>query len=59
MIDLLLKNGGEILSISYGEEVNLEKAQEILSYVKGKYNKVEASIYDGGQPLYYYLIAVE
>ena len=59
LIDLLLKNGGEILSISYGEEVNLEKAQEILSYVKGKYNKVEASIYDGGQPLYYYLIAVE
>ena len=59
LIDLLLKDGGEILSLYYGEEIGLDKAKEILDYVKEKYENVEADIYDGGQPLYYYLISVE
>ena len=59
LIDLLLKDGGEILSLYYGEEIGLDKAKEILDYAKEKYENVEADIYDGGQPLYYYLISVE
>ncbi|MBQ9491222.1 MAG: DAK2 domain-containing protein [Firmicutes bacterium] len=59
LIDLLLKDGGKILSLYYGEEINLEKAKGILDYVKEKYEDIEADIYDGGQPLYYYLISVE
>ena len=59
LIDLLLKNGGEILSLYYGEEINLEKAKEILDYVREKYKNIEAEIYNGGQPMYYYLISVE
>lgn len=59
LIDLLLKNGGEILSLYYGEEISLEKAKEILEYVNKKYKDIEAEIYNGGQPMYYYLISVE
>ncbi len=49
----------EIISIYYGADVTKEDAEEIAAYVEEQYPDCDVELQDGGQPLYYYIIAVE
>lgn len=49
----------EVISIYSGESVKKEDAEELLAHLSEKYPLCDVSLYAGGQPLYYYLIAVE
>lgn len=59
LLDIMLKDGGEVLSIFYGEAATSETAQELLEYVSDKYTDVEAEVQNGGQPIYHYIFSVE
>ena len=60
LLDYMLKEvGGEFVSIYYGEEINEDMAQELADYVTSKNPKLETDIYNGQQPLYYYIFSVE
>ena len=64
LIDYMLEAvNGEFASIYYGEDTTEEMAQELAGHItKSNENSgadMEVEIYDGKQPLYYYLISVE
>lgn len=48
-----------IVSIYYGSGVTEEDAKSIKESLESAYKNLEVSIYQGGQPVYYYYISVE
>ena len=48
-----------LITIYYGEDVSEEDAQALLAALSEKYDQCDVDLQHGGQPLYYYLIAVE
>jgi DAK2 domain fusion protein YloV len=48
-----------LISIYYGCDVNAEMANSLKDKFAEIYEQCDVAIYSGGQPLYYYLIAVE
>ena len=59
LIDHMLKYGGDIVSIYHGEGADANSAEELGAYVNEKYPSAELEIYNGGQPLYSYILSVE
>ena len=55
----MITDDTELISIYYGEEVSEEEAMSLEATLSEKYDLCDVSLYRGGQPLYYYLIAVE
>ncbi len=55
----LLKDGADILTILYGEDVYEEEVQEITDFVEAEFPRLEVEIHNGGQPLYPFIFAVE
>jgi len=49
----------ELLTIYYGEGVNLKEAEDIKEMIKNKFDIDEVEVYNGGQPLYPYIISLE
>ena len=55
-----LKDGPELVSLYYGNDMTEERAEELTCAVRERLgDEVEVECYFGGQPLYYFLIAVE
>ncbi|MGM0438290.1 MAG: DAK2 domain-containing protein [Bacillota bacterium] len=52
-------NGEDLVTIYYGEDVSKEEAKELKDELKDKFNLDEIEIYNGGQPLYPYIISLE
>jgi dihydroxyacetone kinase-like predicted kinase len=59
LIDAMLDEDDELVSVYYGSDVTKEKAEEIYKSISSKYPDLEIELYYGGQPLYYYLVAIE
>jgi DAK2 domain fusion protein YloV len=59
LINFMLKNGGDIVSIFHGEGATPQGANEIAQYLSETFPHTEVEIYDGGQPLYSYILSVE
>ncbi|MCL2223904.1 MAG: DAK2 domain-containing protein [Defluviitaleaceae bacterium] len=59
LVDHMLKNGGDIVSIFHGEGATAKDAEELGEYVTKKYPQVELELYDGGQPIYSFILSVE
>ena len=48
------------ITVTYGEDVQEETAEELAERLRNKYGeRIEVMCVDGGQPVYYYMIAVE
>lgn len=58
-IDALIDEDAELISIYYGEQVESEKAEELLAAVEERYPDCDVELNDGGQPIYYYILSVE
>ncbi|NMB10673.1 MAG: DAK2 domain-containing protein [Firmicutes bacterium] len=56
---LLAKRKAEIVSLFYGRDVIHAAARELLQQLRAEFPDPEWELYEGGQPLYYYLVAVE
>lgn len=59
LVDNMLETDAEIVTLFYGEDVKREEAQEIANILCERYPEHEVELHPGGQPLYYYIIAVE
>ncbi|MDQ1913192.1 DAK2 domain-containing protein [Paenibacillus sp. GD4] len=59
LIDSLLQDGREILTIYTGAEAEDAVTAELESYVASSYKQVEMEVHAGGQPVYYYIISAE
>ena len=59
LIDHMMKDGGDIVSIFHGEGATAADANALGAYVSEKYPGAELEIYDGGQPIYSLILSVE
>lgn len=59
MIEQLVDEDSELISIYYGEEVSEEEAEKFTGEIKALYPDVDIDTHFGGQPIYYYVLAVE
>jgi len=59
MVDEMVDEDSELISIYYGEEITEEAAQEICDTISSKYDSCDVELQYGGQPIYYYVISVE
>ena len=59
LIANLVDEDSELISIYYGEEVSEEEAEKFAGEIEELYPDVDVDIQFGGQPIYYYVLAVE
>lgn len=59
MLAELVDEDSELISLYYGEEVAEEEAEKFAAEVEALYPDVDVDFHFGGQPIYYYVMAVE
>lgn len=56
----LVKSGSEFMTVFYGQDVSEEQAEALGAVLTEKFgSKVEITMVNGGQPVYYFIISVE
>lgn len=60
-LDLIqkMRSDEEIITLYYGQDVKEEEAEALAEIVREKYPECDVDIHYGGQPIYYYYIALE
>lgn len=59
LLDTMVDEDTELISIYYGNGVTEEDAQALADEITEKYEDCDVELYSGGQPVYYYLLSVE
>ena len=59
MLAELVDEDSELISIYYGADVSEEDAAKLTEEMESLYPNVDIDAHFGGQPIYYYVIAVE
>ena len=59
LIDSMIDEDSELVSLYYGEELSEEEAEKLADDIMEKHEDVEVEIQYGGQPVYSYFISVE
>jgi len=59
LIDGLVDEDSELISLYYGAEIKGEAAGELADLIMKKYPNVDVEVHFGGQPIYYYVLSVE
>lgn len=59
LVSFMSDDSSELLSIYYGSDVNEQDAENIKAMLEKEYPDYEIDVYNGGQPIYYYIISVE
>ena len=59
MLEKMIDDESEIVSIYFGDEVDEEIANDFASSVEKKYPDISVELHPGGQPIYYYICSVE
>jgi DAK2 domain fusion protein YloV len=59
LLSQLVDEDSELISLYYGEEVKEEDANRFIAEIEGIYPDVDVDAHYGGQPIYYYVLAVE
>ena len=59
LVDALVDEDSELISIYYGEDVSSETAEALAAKLEEKYPDVDVELQNGGQPIYYYVLSVE
>ena len=59
MLDQMVDDDTEIVSVYYGAEVEKFQAEELGRRAGERYPNAEVEVHDGGQPVYYYVISAE
>lgn len=59
LIECLVNDSSELISLYYGEEVKEEDAQNLADEVMELYSNLDVEVHYGGQPIYYYVLSVE
>ena len=59
IIDSIVKEDSELITIFYGCDCDESKVNELLSVLEAKYLNIDVQCYNGKQPLYYFIVSVE
>lgn len=59
LIEEMITDESEIITIFYGCDVTEEDTKELLEVLQNKYEDIDIELYYGGQPLYYYIFSIE
>ena len=59
MLSQLIDDESELISLYYGEEVTEEDAEKFTGEIEALYPDIDVDTHFGGQPIYYYVLAVE
>ncbi len=59
MLDKMITEDTELVSIYYGADVKEADAQALLEKIQEKYDSVDVEFQNGGQPVYYYIVSAE
>lgn len=59
VVDDMIDEESELVTVYYGEEVSDEEAENFENELQEKYDDLDIQFYKGNQPLYYFLISVE
>ena len=59
LVETMVEDDSELISIYYGEDSNEESAQEIADALMDKFDFLDVEVHPGNQPVYYYVISVE
>ena len=58
-IQKLVNDQTELLTIYYGNDISKQEAEDILNTVQSEYDSIDVEMFEGGQPLYYYILSAE
>ena len=59
MVEEMMDEDSELISIYYGEEIAEEAANGLADRIMEAYPDVDVELHFGGQPVYYYVVSVE
>ncbi len=59
LIDNLIDEDSELVSLYYGEDMAEEVANGLADAIMEKYPDVDVEVHSGGQPIYYFILSVE
>lgn len=59
LLQSLLDDGSEIVTVIYGEEASEEVVEQITNFIGQNYPDVEVEVHDGKQPLYPFIFSIE
>lgn len=59
MIDEMMSDEMELISIYYGSEITQEDADSLRERIERKYSSCDIELQYGGQPIYYYIVSAE
>lgn len=59
IIDSMITEGSELVTIFYGEDCVISEVEEFISALELKYPDIDIQHYNGKQPLYYFIASVE
>lgn len=59
LLDNMLGDDDEILTLIYGENVKPKEAEKLVGTLQEQYEDIEIEIHEGNQPVYDYFIAIE
>ncbi len=59
MIDNMVSDTSELISIYYGRDTDEQDAGDFLRVVENKFPQCDVEMHFGGQPIYYYVVSVE
>ena len=58
LIQSMIDDDSEIVTLIYGEDIKEDEAQEIATYIEDNYD-VEVEVHNGEQPVYSFILGVE
>ena len=59
LIDNLIEEESDLLSLYYGTAVDKSDAEELVGRIEEIYPGIEVELNYGGQPIYYYFLSIE
>ncbi len=59
LLENMVEEEDSLLTIYVGEDVSSEDKEKLIAILEDKYEDCDVEIYDGHQPIYYYIISVE
>lgn len=59
LIETMLDEDTELISLYYGADIKEEDANELAEEIMNDHSELEVEVLYGGQPIYYYVISVE
>ena len=59
LINEIVDDETELISLYYGQEITEEQANEVASVIEEKYPSCDIEVQFGGQPIYYYVVSAE